>query len=97
MSVFIIYKTEDDEYECLEKEIPYSGEVEVSGIDENMIDDIEVKLAEKDINVKPDDDGEKRIIDVDVTLDLGIKIYNEENLNILQDIYSIHKKLIPTI
>lgn len=97
LSVFIVYKTEDDEYECLEKEIPYSGEVDVSGIDENMIDDNEVKLAEKDINVKPDDDGEKRIIDVDVMLDLGIKIYNEEYLNILQDIYSIQRKLMPII
>lgn len=97
LSVFIIYITEEDEYECLEKEIPYTGEIELSDIDEDMIDDIEVKLTEKDISVKPDDDGEKRVIDVDVTLDLAIKIYKEENLNILQDTYSTCKNLLPIV
>lgn len=95
ISVFVIYITEDGEYECLEKEIPYVGEIEVSDIDEDMIEDIEVNLEDKDISVKPDDDGEKRVIDVDITLKLGIRIYKEENLNILQDTYSTDKKLLP--
>lgn len=86
--VFVVYSSEDDEYECLEKEIPFSGEIELTEANEDMLCDIDVNIAERNISVKPDDDGENRIIDIDITLDLAIKLYQEGTIQVLEDIYS---------
>ena len=88
--VFVLYLTEDGEYECLEKEITYNGEIELYEVKENMLDDICVGIIDKEISVKPDEDGERRIIDIDVTLNLDIKCYNDETIEILADAYSLN-------
>jgi len=87
--VFILYLTEEGEYECLEKEIPYNGEVDLYEAKEHMIDDIYVNIMENDITVNPDDDGERRVIDIDVTLNLDIKCYQDEVKDILEDAYAL--------
>lgn len=94
---FVLYDTDEGEYECLEKEIPFSGEIDLFEAKEEMIDDIEVKIADKNIMVKEDEDGENRVIDVDITLDLNIKIYKEESINVLKDVYSTKKYLSPNV
>lgn len=97
LDVFIVYSTEEDEYECLEKEIPFSGELDLYEAHEDMIDDIDVKISTNDISVKPDEDGEKRVIDIDVTLDLAIKLYKDDNIQVLEDLYSNKKCVSPII
>jgi hypothetical protein len=93
--VFVLYSTEDGEYECLEKEIPYAGELDLYEAQENMIDDVNINIGNKEVMVKQDEDGENRLIDVDVSLDLNVKLYKECNINLVKDAYGIHKCLIP--
>jgi hypothetical protein len=47
--------------------------------------------------VKPDSDGEERVIDLEVNLELGIKVYEIEEPEILRDVYCPSKEVTPVI
>lgn len=55
---------------------------------------IEVSLLHQGIEVKPDPDGEERILQVDVVLELNMKMYREEEHELLLDAYSPHKECV---
>ena len=71
--------------------MPFSNEMECSGCMEDLIPHIEVSLLHQGIEVKPDPDGEERILQVDVVLELNMKMYREEEHELLLDAYSPHK------
>jgi LysM repeat protein len=58
-----------------------------------MLDDICVTIPDKEISAKLDEDGERRIIDIDISLDLDIKCYNDEKIEILADAYALNCNL----
>lgn len=48
-----------------------------------------------DVDVKPDFDGEDRVICVEMVLDLNIKAYEEKQVSIIDDMYSPTKNIEP--
>lgn len=96
---FVLYASEDDEkpLEYFETELPFTTTIECNGCTENMIDNIDYAIASKNLEIMPDTDGEQRIIDVEVVLELGIKMYDEEELELLSDAYSPVKELTPVM
>jgi hypothetical protein len=50
-------------------------------------------MLDKEISAKLDEDGERRIIDIDISLDLDIKCYNDEKIEILADAYALNCNL----
>ena len=99
LPVFILYTTEDEEnpVEYYETEVPFSGTIDCNGCMEEMIEDITFNIASKSLEVRPDPDGESRILDLEVILDLGIKVYETVEPEILCDIYSPMKEITPII
>lgn len=97
--VFVLYSSEDEEnpLEYFETEIPFSGMVDCNGCNENMIDDITFTILSKNIDIKPDADGEERVLDIEIILELGIKVYETEEPEILCDIYCPTKEVTPVI
>ncbi len=97
--IFVLYdsESEDNPVEYLESEIPFSATIECNGCTEDMIDNITFTVANKSLEVMPDADGEERIIDVEVVLEMGIKIYEEDELELLWDVYSPVKELVPAM
>lgn len=97
LDVFVLYKGEDEErsLQWLETSIPFSGTVDCSGCNDGMIGDIEISLEHCEIEAKPDYDGEQRLINVDCALNLDIKLYEENHVDIIADVYSPHKELTP--
>lgn len=95
--IFLLYTSEDDEkpLEYFETELPFTTTIECSGCSENMIDNIDFSIANKSLEIVPDADGEQRIVDAEVVLDMGIKMYEEEELELLSDAYSPVKELTP--
>ena len=65
------------------------------GCDEKMILDMDILVLSTDIQVKPDDDGEERILDIEAVLELDIKVYEEEELELLSDFYSVEEEVLP--
>ncbi|NLJ90629.1 MAG: DUF3794 domain-containing protein [Clostridiales bacterium] len=95
--VFILYAGENEEtpIEYYESELPFSSTIDLNGCRDDMIDDISFELGSKSIQVLADDDGEDRILDVEVVIDMGIKVYQDENLELLYDLYSTSKDIKP--
>lgn len=97
LMVFVVYAGEDSQMpvQCLEESIPFSGEVELEEADEDMIPFITVKLVHKNIDVNPDSDGEMREIAVDAVMELDIRLYTEEKTELLSDLYSLEREILP--
>lgn len=95
--MFVIYEAEEDHIpiQWMEKSVQFSGTMELPGCTEDMIPAIEVQVIHKEIAAKPDYDGENRIMEVDAVLELDMKLYEEENVGILSDIYSPAVEIIP--
>lgn len=89
------YGGETDKLQFLELELPFSGTPECIGCTQDMIPDVEVGILKKDIQIKPDEDGEERILDVEVILELSVKTYGEERLDMLEDFYATDRRLEP--
>ena len=72
LSVFVIYGAEDENMpvQWLEETIPFSGDMEMGDVKEDQIPMVTVRLAHKDMEAKPDYDGEMREMDVDAVLEL---------------------------
>lgn len=53
-----------------------------------MIPNVEVSMAQSDLKIKQDEDGEERRIGIDAVLELEMNIYEEEELSLLLDVYT---------
>ena len=95
--LFVIYAGEEDHIPMpwMEKSIPFQGEVEVAECSASMISATSVGLIHKEIEAKPDYDGENRVLSVDAALELDLKLYEEERIQILNDLYSPVKEIVP--
>lgn len=91
----MLYKSDSDEniIEISEHEIPFNGVFDVPKAKEYMFADVKLYTQDKYIQVKPNSDGEDRILDVEIFIGANIKISAEEEIEILEDAYCIDKKL----
>ena len=76
-----------------ETTLPFSGMLDCHGLKERMHPDITCSIGQKQVEVKPDTDGEERIISLELVLDLDMKIYEEEQAEILSDVYGVTKEV----
>lgn len=98
-SLFIIYLSADEVpqlnfHECI---IPLNGEVNCGGCDETNVVQAEVGIHGRELEVKSDEDGEDRVIDVEIILELDIKAFGEEQIELLTDFYSTKKECRPVL
>lgn len=95
LMVFAIYEGEGENsmIQWVEESLPFSGEVEMQGSVEEMIPAISVRLIHKGMEEKPDYDGEMRELDVDAVIELDIRLYEEQELEILSDLYATNREL----
>lgn len=99
MPIFILYTSENEEspIEYYETEISFGGTVDCNGCHEDMVEDITFRILSKNIEIKPDMDGEERVIDLEVILEMIIKVYEIQETEILCDVYSPCKNITPVI
>ncbi|MEI3526199.1 MAG: hypothetical protein V8Q27_08795 [Eubacteriales bacterium] len=63
----------------------------MSGCREGAAAKLTVALGNADLEVKPDYDGELRVLNIDAVLDLDIRMYEEEGMDLIADLYSLKK------
>ena len=97
LAVFALYAGDDEssQLQWMEYAIPFNGEVECTGCSEEMIPQIETSVLSQSLEVRPDADGEERILMADVVLELDMKLYREEEHELLLDVYTPKKELLP--
>ena len=93
--LFLLYEGEGEDHPCrsFETTIPFSGALECHGCREGMLPDIRCHLGQQELSVRPDFDGEERNVGLELVLDIAIRIYEEERLEIISDLYGVTKEV----
>lgn len=93
--LFILYEGEGEEHpiRSFETAIPFGGELECHGCREGMMPDIRYHLGQQELTVRPDFDGEERSVGLEIVLDIAIRVYEEERLEIISDIYGVSSEI----
>lgn len=95
LMVFALYEGgESGMVQWVEESIPFSGEVEMQGTAADMIPVIGLKLIHRDLEEKPDYDGEMRELSVDAVIELDVRLYEEQELELLQDLYATNREIV---
>ena len=95
MMVFALYEGgESGMVQWVEESIPFSGEVEMQGAAADMIPIIGLKLIHRDLEERPDYDGEMRELSVDAVIELDVRLYEEQELELLQDLYATNREIV---
>lgn len=91
LRVFLLYEGEGDEknLHCFEKVIPFQEMLECQGCREGMIPEISCQVSHNEIEVRADFDGEDRVVSLELAFDLDMKLYEQEQIETLTDVYGI--------
>lgn len=97
LHVFLLYIGEEEHMplQYMEWQIPVQTELECYECMEEMIGNIGISMNSYNLEIKPDEDGEMRIVLVEAGIQLDLKIYEEEEIRMLEDVYHCKKELIP--
>ena len=97
--VFLLYESEEDFGKAgwLEQILPFNSRVDAAGCGEGMLGSLKLALANADLEIKPDYDGELRVINIDALLELDIRVYQEEKLDMICDLYHPALDLVPEV
>lgn len=89
MLVDVFYKgNTEKELEFVSEDIFVNGEVEIIGVNSLMNASGNFNITNIDYNLKDDDLGEKRVLDIEVNINVDIKVMTKENLPVIEDLYS---------
>ena len=96
LRLFILYTgAGNGRVNAYEANVGFSGAIDCNGCDESMIPKVEICIQDKEIQVKEDEDGEDRIIDIEAVLGIDIKVHREEKVKMLEDMYTISGVVTP--
>ncbi len=95
--VFVLYEGDDEgrTKQWMETSLPFQGGIECRECTADMIPQVDAVLSQSSLEVLEDYDGERRLLSLEGVLDLDIKLYTEEQVKILEDVYSPASKLTP--
>ena len=94
LQVFLFYKSEEDKTDWVEQMVPFEGKVTCNNIEEGFYHHIYHNLSDINVEARMDTDGEMRNLGIEATLEMRILVYNEEKINILEDVYSLEKECV---
>lgn len=94
--VSVLYSEEEAErLQWYETTVSLDCGVDCEVDEKEWIADIFLTPLSMELEVKPDYDGEERILVLELALEMDIRIWKEEQLELLSDIYSLKKKVTP--
>ena len=96
LHVLLIYESDENTIRSLENTIPFSGNIECHGCREGMIPDISYHMGQQELTIRPDHDGEERLVSVETTLELKIKLYEETKVELITDVYGVKNEVTAT-
>lgn len=90
LGLFVIYKAEEEglPLQYLTMEIPFAGDVELSGATTDMVAVIASDLSDVEVLIRPDGDGESRGLEVAASIALDLQIYEDEETTLLSDVFA---------
>ena len=92
LQVFCFYESPDGKMDWIEQTVSYQGRIPCQGAEESMYHQVQADLEEVTTELRMDEDGEQRIIGIEATMKILLTVYQEENFEILEDLYSLEKQ-----
>ncbi|MDY3767035.1 MAG: DUF3794 domain-containing protein [Lachnospiraceae bacterium] len=99
IQIFFLYEPEGENSteQWIEVTQPFQEQLDCSECLQSLLPDVEVTLGKYGLEIRADSDGEDRTVQADIVLDLDIKLYEEENVQILEDVHTPGRQLLPVI
>ncbi|MEG0590120.1 MAG: DUF3794 domain-containing protein [Lachnospiraceae bacterium] len=91
---FVFYESGDGKIDWVEQSVPFEGRIECGGAQETMYHHAYASLQDISVEPRMDEDGELRTLGIEGTLELQIAIYEEERMELLEDVYSLEQQCI---
>lgn len=97
VEIFVIYRSEEEHLpiQYLFSARAISKEVDCQGAREDMMLDAICTLGKGEVSIRGDKDNEERIVGIDYSVDMGIKLYQDQELKTISDLYSPSVEIIP--
>ncbi len=95
LQVFCFYESQEGKTDWVEQTVPYEGRIECMGADERLYHHVYNELTDVNVEVRMDEDGEMRCLGVEATLEMRILLYEEEKMELLEDVYSLDQECVP--
>lgn len=95
MAVLYSEEEENERLQWYETTVPLECAADCDAGDEEHICKIKVTPIFMELEVKPDYDGEERILVLELALNVDIRVWRESNLELLADIYSLKRNVLP--
>ena len=97
VNLFLLYESsgEEPEIKSYETTIPFSGNIECPGSSSCMVADITPGINFENLSVKQDYDGEDRVVEVEMVLDIPIQMYEKRDVEQVTDLYSTAWEVTP--
>ncbi len=94
--VNILYRSEEDEkqIQCMETTVALHERISCSECDPETIFKLVPVQVQLEVTPTADEDGENRVLMLEGTLDFYLRVWREENLQILEDAYSLMDELV---
>lgn len=90
LNVSIMYLTEDNRVKNVSAQVPIMGFIDIENIGENNTCDINYCI--KNLIIKPNN-GDSHSIYVEAEIEIECTAYEEKNINLIEDLYSISENL----
>lgn len=93
--LLIVYESQEEQgqLQWLEQSVPFQGTLDVTGMTPEMFGIMDVEISHQDLELKQDYDGEMRMLQLELVLDIHMHIYEERICHVLKDAYSTKEQL----
>lgn len=92
--VFCMYLSGEEKTDWVSQTLNYEKRIPCDGVTEEMYYAVRHTLEDPLVDIRLDADGEMRVLGIEGTLSLRISIYEEEETEILEDMYSLEKNCV---
>lgn len=89
-----LYVSSDNSLEFMEHDIPFTEVLDMDGATENCKCDMDLKLCQTEFALRPDLDGDMRLIDVSLLFDANVSLSQDTNLYVISDCFCTDKNII---
>lgn len=95
LHIATLYMAQDSDHhlEFIEHELGFNGLIDNPAAKETMLHDIMMNISTENIHIKLDADGEERVLAIEVDTKVDMKIYSDQEISVLRDVYSLGKDL----
>lgn len=99
LQLFLLYEGmgETRPIRTYETQIPFSGNVECRGCNNQFVLETVPRVHSWELAMKDDYDGEARVLDVEMILDLPIRLWETKEWNMITDVYGTIQEITPVM